>query len=70
MTFSFIQADRPSPAHADCRLVGFTAAVLYQREADTGCSLFLYGLVGLAPAMLSSWLSHKYANEPQRMAKA
>ena len=25
----------------------------------------LYGIVGLVPAMLSSWLAHKYADEPQ-----
>lgn len=48
-------------------LAGFTAAVLYSaRGPGIGVShYFLYGLVGLAPAMLLSWLSHRYADEPQ-----
>jgi hypothetical protein len=25
----------------------------------------LYGLVGMVPAMLSSWLAHRYADAPQ-----
>jgi hypothetical protein len=25
----------------------------------------LYGFVGLVPAMLSSWLTHRYAEQPQ-----
>jgi hypothetical protein len=25
----------------------------------------LYGLVGLVPAMLSSWLAHRYADTPR-----
>jgi hypothetical protein len=29
-----------------------------------------YGLVGLVPAMLSSWLAHKYADEPRPAVKA
>ena len=33
---------------------------------DTGMVQFLlYGLVGAAPAMLSSWLAHRYADEPK-----
>lgn len=47
--------------------VGFAVGqLLYgQRGPDTGAGLFvLYGLIGLAPAVLSSWLSHKYADEP------
>ena len=30
-----------------------------------GLQFLLYGLVGLVPAMLSSWLAHKYVDEPQ-----
>jgi hypothetical protein len=25
----------------------------------------LYGIVGLFPAVISSWLAHKYVDEPQ-----
>jgi hypothetical protein len=48
--------------------IGFaTASLLYgSRGPDTGALQFvLYGLVGLAPAMLSSWLSHRYADTPR-----
>jgi hypothetical protein len=43
------------------------ATLLYSsRGPDSGAVQFLlYGLVGLVPGMLSSWLSHKYADEPQ-----
>jgi len=53
-------------------LAGFTAAVLYSaRGPGTGLTqLVLYGMVGLAPAMLSSWLSHKYADERKTAMKA
>jgi multisubunit Na+/H+ antiporter MnhB subunit len=43
--------------------IGFaTAALLYgSRGPDAGVQQFvLYGLVGLVPAMLSSWLAHRY----------
>lgn len=52
-------------------LAGFVAAVLYSaRGPGTGLTAyFLYGLVGLVPATLSSWLSHKYADE-QKPVKA
>ena len=52
-------------------LAGFVAAVLYSaRGPDTGLLPYLsYGMVGLVPAMLASWLSHKYADE-QKTAKA
>jgi hypothetical protein len=43
--------------------VGFTAAeLLYgSRGPDSGAVQFiLYGLVGFVPAVISSWLSHKY----------
>jgi len=48
--------------------IGFAAAsLLYgSRGPDTGVMQFvLYGVVGLVPAMLSSWLTHKYADTPQ-----
>ena len=48
--------------------IGFaTASLLYgSRGPDTGALQFvLFGLVGLAPAMLSSWLAHRYADAPQ-----
>jgi multisubunit Na+/H+ antiporter MnhB subunit len=48
--------------------IGFaTASLLYgSRGPDTGALQFvLYGVVGMVPAMLSSWLAHKYADEPQ-----
>jgi Family of unknown function (DUF5413) len=49
-------------------VLGFIAAeLLYgSRGPDTGVVQFiLYGLVGCVPATLSSWLAHKYAEEPQ-----
>ena len=48
--------------------IGFAVSlVLYgSRGPDTGMVQFLlYGLVGMVPAMLSSWLAHRYADEPQ-----
>jgi uncharacterized membrane protein YeaQ/YmgE (transglycosylase-associated protein family) len=47
--------------------IGFTAGLLYSsRGQDTGVMQFLlYGIVGLVPAMLSSWLAHRYADTPQ-----
>ena len=48
-------------------VIGFVAAELTygSRGPDTGVLQFvLYGLVGLVPAMLSSWLAHKYADAP------
>ncbi len=48
-------------------VIGFVAAELIygSRGPDTGALQFvLYGLVGLVPAMLSSWLAHKYADAP------
>ena len=48
--------------------IGFAAAsLLYgSRGPDAGVMQFvLYGVVGLVPAMLSSWLTHKYADTPQ-----
>jgi hypothetical protein len=48
--------------------IGFIAAeLLYgSRGPDSGVVQFiLYGLVGFVPSTLSSWLAHKYAEEPQ-----
>ena len=46
--------------------IGFAAsALLYgSRGPDTGAlQFFLYGIVGMVPTMISSWLAHKYADE-------
>jgi hypothetical protein len=53
-------------------LVGFGAALLYSsRGPGSGLLPYLsYGVIGLVPAMLSSWLAHKYADEPRPAAKA
>jgi hypothetical protein len=48
--------------------IGFvTASLLYgSRGPDTGALQFvLYGFVGLVPAMLSCWLTHRYGDTPQ-----
>ena len=48
--------------------IGFaTASLLYgSRGPDAGALQFvLYGVVGMVPAMLSSWLAHRYADAPQ-----
>ena len=48
--------------------IGFaTASLLYgSRGPDTGAVQFLlYGIVGMVPAMLSSWLAHRYADAPR-----
>ena len=48
--------------------IGFAASsLLYgSRGPDTGVMQFvLYGIVALVPAMLSSWLTHRYADTPQ-----
>ena len=48
--------------------IGFAvASLLYgSRGPDAGALQFvLYGIVGLVPAMLSSWLAHRYADAPQ-----
>ena len=49
-------------------VIGFFAAeLLYgSRGPDSGAlQFFLYGIVGLTSATISSWLAHKYADEPQ-----
>ena len=48
--------------------IGFAAAeLLYgSRGPDSGALQFvLYGLVGFVPGILSSWLAHRYVDEPQ-----
>jgi len=53
--------------------IGFVAAeLLYgSRGSDSGVVQFvLYGLVGFVPTTLSSWLSHKYAEEQQPVVSA
>jgi hypothetical protein len=48
--------------------IGFaTASLLYgSRGPDAGTLQFvLYGIVGMVPAMLSSWLAHRYADTPR-----
>jgi len=53
--------------------LGFIASeLLYgSRGPDSGVVQFiLYGLVGCVPATLSSWLSHKYAEEQQPVVSA
>jgi hypothetical protein len=51
-------------------LAFIAAELLYgSRGPDSGVVQFiLYGLVGLVPTTLSSWLSHKYAEEQQPVA--
>ena len=53
-------------------LVGFAAAVVYSaRGPGSGLiPILLYGTVGLVPAILSSWLAHKYADEQRPVVKA
>src|SRR5206468_9932626 len=49
-------------------VIGFVATeLLYgSHGSDSGVVQFiLYGLIGLAPAVLSSWLTHKYADAPE-----
>ena len=48
------------------------AAITYgSRGADSGAVQFvLYGLVGFVPAVLSSWLVHRYVEEPLPAAAA
>ena len=46
-------------------LIGFAASeLLYgSRGPDTGALQFLlYGLVGMVPSMMASWLAHKYSD--------
>lgn len=44
----------------------FAAFTYGSRGSDSGAVQFiLYGLVGLVPAMLSSWLVHHFVEQPQ-----
>ena len=66
----FYHVKRISPAVRMLILgaIGFaSASLLYgSRGPDTGVMQFvLYGIGGLVPAMLSSWLTHRYADTPQ-----
>ena len=48
--------------------IGFTAAQLVYGQRDAGVvQFFLFGIVGMVPAMLSSWLAHKYVDTPQQV---
>ncbi|HKS19741.1 MAG TPA: DUF5413 family protein [Bradyrhizobium sp.] len=54
-------------------VVGFAAAeLLYgSRGPDSGVVQFiLYGLVGFVPSTISSWLSHRYADQKRSVASA
>jgi hypothetical protein len=50
----------------------FAAALMYgSRGSDSGAVQFiLYGLVGFIPATVSSWLVHKFVQEPQPVTAA
>ena len=53
-------------------VIGFAVAQLiygFQRSDASVAQFILYGLPGLVPAMVASWLAHKYA-EPQAVAAA
>lgn len=53
--------------------IAFLAAALTysSRGPDSGAVQFiLYGLVGLVPSMVSSWLVHRYVEEPRPAAAA
>lgn len=45
----------------------FASAFLYSRNGGPG-QYVLYGLVGLFPAMLSSWLAHRFADRKVKAA--
>jgi uncharacterized membrane protein YeaQ/YmgE (transglycosylase-associated protein family) len=50
----------------------FAAELLYgSRGQDSGLFQYvMYGLVGFIPATISTWLVHRYVEEPQPMAAA
>ncbi|KJC57734.1 membrane protein [Bradyrhizobium sp. LTSPM299] len=50
----------------------FAAAFAYASHgAESGAAQFiLYGLVGFVPGVVSSWVAHKYAEEPQPATSA
>ena len=48
-----------------------TSLLYSSRGPDSGVvQFFLYGLVGLVPGLLSSWLTHRYGDEQKPMATA
>jgi hypothetical protein len=48
-----------------------TSLLYSSRGPDSGVlQYFLYGLVGLLPGTLSSWLAHKYADEQRPVPEA
>jgi hypothetical protein len=54
-------------------LIGFAATeLLYgSRGPDSGVFQFImYGLTGLLPSTISSWLAHKFADAPQTVTSA
>ena len=54
-------------------LIGFVASYLLysSRGPDSGIAqVILYGMVGFIPATLSSWLSHKFAEEQRPAVSA
>ena len=54
-------------------VVAFVASSLMysSRGPDSGVlQYFLYGMVGLVPGTLSSWLAHKYADEQRPVVRA
>jgi uncharacterized protein DUF5413 len=50
----------------------FAAAFTYASHgSESGAAQFiLYGVVGLVPGLISSWVAHKYAEEPQPATSA
>lgn len=66
-----VQRIKPVLRAAIMACIAFALAeLLYgSRGPDTGALQFvLYGIVGLVPAVISSWLSHQYADGPQQVA--
>jgi uncharacterized protein DUF5413 len=48
-----------------------TSLLYSSRGPDSGVvQFFLYGLVGLVPGLLSSWLTHRYGDEQKPVATA
>ena len=53
-------------------VIGFVALYFYiPRESDSGIAqIIMNGMVGCIPATLSSWLSHKFAEEQKPVVSA
>jgi UDP-N-acetylmuramyl pentapeptide phosphotransferase/UDP-N-acetylglucosamine-1-phosphate transferase len=57
---------KPIPPVLRILIVAASSLLYGSRGPDTGTTQYLlYGLVGMVPALLSSWLVHRYADEPQ-----